>query len=323
MNFRCKPYISCIFWWWGDEGARWSEEQVSCELDNMQALGVDSLILVGLHVHLEYLDQVSPKFDSLAYLMESAQSRGMNIIFGGVSSNKWWDKRDVQGELEINVRLAQRLFDEYGDYLSFGGWYIPHEIYLPVANIEHRFIRELYRELAKEFHTVADKKVVLSPFFILDKHQRLGPYPYGDPLAYEIWWTEVLLDTCIDIVALQDSGEHLSFYSIAEREPFFQALRSACDKTDRILWGNLETGELVVDNFEAFMRDFGCHVNNAKTREHWRAVSARKMQAKAEMIACYVDKIMSWGYREYVRPSLGEESKRVHKEYKEYVMRFF
>jgi hypothetical protein len=322
MKSRCKPLISNIFWYWGREGALWTEEQCTRELDDMQALGIDSLILVGLDIHFNELDENKHGFDSLAFFMEQTTNREMKVMLGGTASREWWVRMSLDTELTLNRQLGVRLLQEYGGYESFAGWYISHEIYLPTGGKQQRFVRELYRELATEFHMLDDKDVILSPFFILDQKQQLGPYPYGSPYAYTIWWTECLHDTPIDIIALQDSGEHLSFYTVADREPYFKALREACDNTDKTLWGNLETGELVVDNFEAFERDFGCHVNDPKTQKFWRAVPAAKMKAKAEMMCCYVDKLISWGYREYIRPSLGQKAAEVYDQYRAYVQMY-
>ena len=100
MKFRCNPLITNIFWKWGHEGAHWTEKQCKCELDWMQGIGIDSVILVGLDIHIDELNKNKSPFDSLAYAMEEAARRGIEIIFGGASDEKWCIKKDLQGELE-------------------------------------------------------------------------------------------------------------------------------------------------------------------------------------------------------------------------------
>ena len=55
----------------------------------------------------------------------------------------------------------------------------------------------------------------------------------------------------IDIVMLQDSGaEHLSFFTLAEREAFYKAFYNACRRTGKELWGNIETAEILARDWE-------------------------------------------------------------------------
>ncbi len=62
--------------------------------------------------------------------------------------------------------------------------------------------------------------------------------------------TETLLEhavknnkTGIDILMLQDSGEHLAFFTIEQREPFFNSVAKACHNAGAQFWVNVETGE--------------------------------------------------------------------------------
>ena len=60
--------------------------------------------------------------------------------------------------------------------------------------------------------------VTISPFFLLDKDGLRG-FEYLAPSEYEEWWGTTLSETGIDILMLQDSGEHRLF-SLTERAPF-------------------------------------------------------------------------------------------------------
>ena len=54
-------------------------------------------------------------------------------------------------------------------------------------------------------------------------------FPRVSPTEYAAWWEETLRQTKIDVVMLQDSGaEHLGFFTLADREPFFAAMQTAC-----------------------------------------------------------------------------------------------
>src|SRR5690606_19487715 len=138
----------------------------------------------------------------------------------------------------------------------------------------------------------------------------LGNYRWASPEEYEEFWTETLRQAPIDIVALQDSGEHLSFYTAEDRRPFFQAMKAACDAAGKTLWANVETGELHVDGYEDYVERFGIktHVNDAKTQPYWRGVPVDHLKMKLDVAGEFSPRAITWGYREFIRPSLGPEA---------------
>ena len=151
------------------------------------------------------------------------------------------------------------------------------------------------------------KRVMLSPFFIVDRDGWLGSFRYATPQEYESFWAELLAQTQIDIVALQDSGEHLSFYTAEDRRPFLRAMRRACDRADKQFWVNIETGELDVASYEDYARRFGrkTHVNDPKTQAFWRLVPPEILQNKIRLAHEFADTAITWGYREYWDPMRG------------------
>jgi len=163
---------------------------------------------------------------------------------------------------------------------------------------------------------------MISPFFILDQAGYLGSFRRASPAEYEQFWTSLLARTQVDIVALQDSGEHLSCYTLDQRRPFLAAMKTACASAHKKFWVNLEVAELRVESLAAYTNRFGykTHVNDPRTAVAWRGVAPNKLRQKLELAAEYTDTAISWGYQQFVRPSLGPEAGQLHESYQTMLM---
>ncbi|MEZ6076139.1 MAG: hypothetical protein R3C56_10860 [Pirellulaceae bacterium] len=62
-----------------------------------------------------------------------------------------------------------------------------------------------------------------------------------------------------DVIMLQDSGEHMAFCTNAQRKPFFEAMKSACDVGGAKLWGNVDTPEFNVPSIETYIEHGHAH----------------------------------------------------------------
>jgi hypothetical protein len=125
---------------------------------------------------------------------------------------------------------------------------------------------------------------------------------YQPPELYAAWWEETLRQTKIDVLMLQDSGgEHLGFFSLADREPFLAAVRTACNKAGAHFWANVETAEADVADWEDFI---------AKERDKkvpWRCVPIDRLAGKLELASRYGEEIVNWGYFPYMASPSGAE----------------
>lgn len=289
-------------WWVTPEEARQPVEVWKPELDAIQAMGMDLLVLNGPFVGTPP-EARSP--DTLAALFVEAGRRNMGLYIDTLAAPSWWTLEDPRPEIDRARARVEDLARRYGHYAAFEGWYIPYELYV-FWGAQAELIRTLYAEIAAACKAATPgKPVLISPFFILDNDGVLGDFRWAAPDEYEAFWSGLLRDTAIDIVALQDSGEHLSCYSFEQRRPFFEAMKAACAATGKTLWANLETGELEVNDLEDYARRFGrkTHVNDPKTAPFWRAVSPEKLEAKLGCAGTYTDTAVTWGYREFLRPS--------------------
>ena len=314
-GMRHRPArLAGALWWVTPADLTRTEDQWRRDLDSLQALGMNVLVLNGPFIG----GAVPPgKEDPALRLIEETDRRGMTVFLDTLSAPNWWAIEDPAEELARARTRIQLLHEQYGHLACFKGYYIPYELYV-MWDEQADLIRTLYREVAASCkQTAPTKAVLISPFFILDKKGYLGDFRWATPKEYRRFWRETLDQADIDVVALQDSGEHLSCYTLKQRAPFFKAMRNACNATDTQLWANVETGELLVDSMTDYVDRFGLktHVNDPKTTPAWRGVPADKLLKKLRFCGKYSPMAITWGYREFARPALGEEASELYLDY--------
>ncbi len=266
------------------------------DLDAIEGLGMRVMVLGGVA-------GTGAQAGSMDAFFAEADRRGLELYLDTGQTANWWVSADPVPELERAKRQIRFLAEAYGGHSSFKGWYIPYELYV-FWDSQAELIRRLYGEVSAACKEAAPgKPVLISPFFILDKAGQLGDFRYAAPEEYRDFWTGLLKASRIDIVALQDSGEHLSCYTIEERGPFFDAMKAACDAAGARLWANIETGELDVESVDAYVRRFGLktHVNDPKTAGAWRGVPAGKLASKLRFAGRYTGTAITWGFQEFAR----------------------
>lgn len=287
------------------------------DLDHLQALGVDLLVVSGSFVN-EAKPAVPdvPGAEPMKGFFDEADRRGLRIFINTLSLPNWWTQGDAGPELARARECIQNTARQYGTRKSFAGWYVPYELYM-FWDKQADLARTLYREVSLLCKTTLNKPVMISPFFILDGAHNLGDFRWATPEEYQAFWTDILKQAPIDIVALQDSGEHLSYYTMDDRRPFFAAMKGACDAVGKTLWANIETGELDVKSPEDYVARFGSktHVNDPKLAACWRGVPAAKLEEKLRFVSAFTSTAITWGYQEFVRPSSRPDAKELYQSY--------
>ena len=285
----------------------------------MEALGIRLLVVNGPFAGEEPPPGTT---DPMEAFLAEADRRGLSIYLDTLSAPNWWTLTNPAPEVaRARIRVAA-LARRYGKHSSFTGFYIPYELYV-MWDAQADLITTLYREVSAACKRAApDKAVMISPFFILDQAGDLGSFRWASPAEYQQFWTALLKQTQVDIVALQDSGEHLSCYTLDERRPFLAAMKTACESAGKKFWINVEVAELGVESLPAYTNRFGykTHVNDPKTAQAWRAVPPDKLRQKLELAGDYTDTTISWGYQQFIRPALGPEAERLHEAYRALLM---
>jgi hypothetical protein len=239
--------------------------------------------------------------DVLGLIYEVAEEKGMYVISDlNMNGGDLYQKHTAEYVVSQYKIFVQKYYNRYGKYNSFGGWYLDNELNplkpdeVPIST----FWREVWKAAVTECKKVAPESMVtISPFFLLDKNSYRG-FEYLQPIEYEQWWSKTLSETGIDILMLQDSGaEHLSFFTIEERMPFFQAFKNACDQAGCKLWLNVETGQVDAKDWaEALLME---QTNTQK----WVYTPTAWLVEKLRLAVEFGENIISWGFYPYMNPT--------------------
>jgi len=271
--------------------SNWSQEQWKKDLDYMQEIGIDTLIFIrgGFEDKAVFPSKVvgNSYADDLAGLIyEETSKRDMNVLFGAYISNGDWNRGDYATEIKINKEFVNEVYERYGDFPSFGGWYIPHEVTRDCLNIT-----EIMAGLSAIFKDkTPDKKIMMSPFF--------NP-TFSVERTAEEWdrlFTKAGKD--VDICAFQDGTA-----PIDKMEAYYTAIREVCKKHNIEHWVNIET----------FERD---------VRSVFYPIPFQQLKRKIEMHKKYADKMITFEFSHFMSPqSIYPSAANLNNLYKEYYLK--
>ena len=308
----CRPLISGPLWWFDPaESARWGESGWRDELDLQRRIGFDLLWLSNAPAGLDHPG------DPLKTLLDLCARRKVQVILDtGTGRGVWYRDFDPKREIETCGKNVMRIAERFGGHPAFFAWYIPHEIYMTWGNTAQ--FEALYGGLVKLCRKACDLPVTLSPFFILDRAKVFGNFRFNEPDEYREYWAKMIRKTGIDVIMLQDSGEHFSYVTMEQRRPFFQAMRDACRASGARLWGNVETAEFDCPSIEEYVKRYGRVHHGTVKNAPWRPVPIERLKRKLDLAAEYSERIVTWGYREFCRPSLGTSAAKWYEDYRRY-----
>jgi Domain of unknown function (DUF4434) len=308
---KCLPVISGTLWWCSPEQSRsWGATGWIKELQEQQELEFDLLWLVqGPRL-------IGNEF-SLRQLLDVCARRQIQVIVDTGSTSNWYAPLDLKKELELCRQNIGAVGEQLAGHPAFFGWYIPHEIYMDWG-VMHDYVSHLYPALAEACKRAAALPVTLSPFFILDRTKVFGDFRFNEPDEYGDYWGKLIQKSGLDIVMMQDSGEHFSYVQDAQRRPFFEAMSKACRASGARFWGNVEVAEMECPSIEEYVRRYGRVHHSAAKGIPWRSVPMDRLRSKLALAAEYAERIVSWGYQEFCRPSLGPTASKWYESYRAY-----
>ena len=307
----CRPAISGALWWLDSESLAWGTDGWRDELDRQRRIGFDLLWLCGVP------QAMASSPDKLTALLDLCAKRKVRVILDTGTTGTWWSPLNIENELSVCIKNIEAIGKRYAGHSAFYAWYIPHEIYACWGEMAD-YIQKLYTCLVKACKRTADLPVTLSPFFITDKDKVFGDFRYCEPEEYTRYWTNLIKLSGIDIIMLQDSGEHISFVTENERHAFFGAMQKACKLAGAKFWGNVECAELYCPSKQEYLRLYGNIDTNSAKNAPWGPVPIDRMKQKLQIASEYSEEIVTWGYREYCRPSLGKDAAKWYEDYKAY-----
>ncbi len=310
---RCRPVITGSFWTYNArESERWGMTGWARELDRQAALGFKLLWIPNPQDGL-----VSGKPSVFSDLMDLCATRRMQVILGVGATPAWYQRLELKDELAFCARNIRAVAERFKDHPALRAWYIPHEIYM-WWDAGDAYIQELYPGLVDRCKSAADRQVSVSPFFILDRDKIFGDFRFNEPEEYSQYWAKLIRRSGLDIVMLQDSGEHFSYVTNPMRRPFFEAMREACRVAGATLWGNVEVAEFECPSKEEFIRRYGRVHHSTVKKAPWRPVPITRLCEKLELASEYCENIVSWGYQEFCRSGHGSAAKRWRADYRRY-----
>lgn len=239
------------------------------------------------------------RLDILNIIYSIADREGMKVISDlNMAGGAWYGEISAEEMVRNMKNYINRYSARYGSHKSFWGWYLNNEINpIKTSQIdESAFWRKVFKEAVKECHKVRPGSIVtISPFFLLDRDALRG-FEYLQPSEYEKWWSVTLKETGIDILMLQDSGEHQAFFTLAEREPFVAAFAKACEQSGAKFWVNVKSGQVDAKNWvEAIKME-------KNRQKKWEFTPMNFLSQKLTLAARYGEGIVNWGYFPFMNP---------------------
>jgi len=121
--------------------SNWTYDEWKKDFDNMQEIGIDTMVFIrgGFEDKTIFPSKTigtTGNDDFAGFVFEEASKRNMNVFFGLYVSNLTWNDGDYMEETRINKPFIDEVWERYGEYPAFSGWYIPHETACDVFNIK-------------------------------------------------------------------------------------------------------------------------------------------------------------------------------------------
>ena len=190
------------------ESQNWSLEDWREDLDNMQSVGINTVIFVRGFFDdkcifpSKLLKNTEGVVDLLGFVLEECEKRNMKVYIGMYIKNLTWDFGDADNEIKMNEIFTDEIIERYSHYKSFYGWYIPHEVGNDILNIKDIFYH--LSKMCKE--KTPDKKVLISPFFYTNEDVIPKEECLSAEQTYHEW--DKILSSCyqyLGIVSLNSS----------------------------------------------------------------------------------------------------------------------
>lgn len=287
----------------------WGIEEWESEFRTFKECGIDTVIIIraGLgnkvifksEVVCGYRKTMDNYVDMAKMFLELAAKYSISLYFGLYDSGIHWVKNDWKKEVEINVDFIEEVWEKYGGYAAFKGWYLPHE----TGDTGCRII-DINTTLAKKIKSLSDLPILVSPYFF----GRNNPYEmliYGQKdisvrnvEEHVRQWDEIFAaySGLIDFAAFQDGTA--DFLDI---ESYVSGMKELADKYGIKLWSNIES----------FDRDMPIK---------FPPTDWRKLLFKMDAVQEYVEKVITFEFSHFMSPnSVWPSARNLYKRYMEYI----
>jgi len=228
----------------------WGPKEWDQDFAHMQRMGIDTVILIrcGYRRWQTFPSKVlskkeqayTPPLDLVELFLRLSEKYKMAFYFGLYDSGKyWWDQGDFQKEVDINLHLIDEVWERYGKYPAFKGWYICQEVSRKIGSII-----DLYCQLGNHCKSISGNlPTLISPYIdgkkaILAKQTALTKKDSVNIQQHEKEWNEIFdgIQSAVDIVAFQDG--HVGYDELAD---YFSINKKLADRYNMQSWTNAES----------------------------------------------------------------------------------
>jgi hypothetical protein len=116
----------------------WGPEEWDRDFQYMKSIGIDTVILIraGYGRFITYPSKFllnkyqcyTPPVDLVELFLQLSEKYGMKFYFGLYDSGEYWKTGDMLHEIDANKYVIDEVWQNYGHYKSFGGWYLSRDI---------------------------------------------------------------------------------------------------------------------------------------------------------------------------------------------------
>lgn len=235
--FEFQHHNEAEGFYWNDLIKHWSEAQWRSYIRRMNADGMEYLVLLAsaLNDRAYFATNLYPPSDlrcpdPLNLLMEETEKLGMKVFMSAGYYGNWTRPEYNMADSEVTRRAfnaMEQLVEQFGQYQSFYGWYLPDETCVD-GYFSEEFIAYINRYSAHMHALNPTHKMLVAP--------------YGTRLLHpDDRYIAQLEQIDADFIAYQDEvGVRKT--SVEEVPAFYEGLRRAHDKAGRsALWADIET----------------------------------------------------------------------------------
>lgn len=227
----------------------WGRAEWDRDFAHMKSVGIDTVIMIrsGYRRFITYPSTYlkdsfgcyHPPIDLVELFLQLADKYDMKFYFGLYDSGEYWDTGNLQHEIDANRYVIDEVWQQYGHYRSFGGWYLSMEI-----SRRTKGATEAFRTLGLQCKGVSNglptfispwidgKKAVMAASAELTKQDAVSLQ------EHEREWGEIFegIQGAVDAVAFQDG--HIDYH---ELDDFFVLNKRMADRYGLQCWTNAES----------------------------------------------------------------------------------
>jgi Domain of unknown function (DUF4434) len=227
----------------------WGAKEWEKDFQAMQAIGIDTVVVIrcGLKRWMTYPSKVLQKYemgsippiDLIDLFLRLSEKYGMKLFFGLYDSGRYWAQGNWEKEIEVNLPLIDEVWERYGNYPAFKGWYLCQEVSRKIGAV-----MDTYARMGQHCKDVSGGlPIMISPYIEGNKSHAWESSVYSGqksilPEDHEKEWNGILdgIKDIVDIVAFQDG--HVDFFELSE---YLEINKKLAAKFGMEAWTNCET----------------------------------------------------------------------------------